>query len=241
MSKEAEFSQVMTRVAELAQQENYKEAINTLQQSATYDANYFYNLGILHGKLGNPGLATAYLEKANRLNPHDPEFIQSLLHARADLKASFSKKGLNGQVDAASNQVEKFSDKIHHDEILGVLGLLTLAASLFWIRSYWKTRNIKKALLRPAGWFGTFALVLTYALYGVYRVGSANPPSVSINLQSVRSGPGVGYPEIDSLEIGVKVRIIGSPVNVNEEEIWQKVRYKGEQTGWVPLSGLLPL
>lgn len=235
------FLEVMGRVNEFATKKDYQSAIDHLQQAATYDANYFYNLGILYGKMGNPGLATAYLEKANKLKPYDPDFTQNLILARNELKEKLIKKDSTLQLDNTSTPIELFADKINHDELLGVIGLLTLAASLFWMRAYWKTRNIKKALLKPAGWVGTFGLVLTYALYGVYRVGTMNPPSVSINPQSIRSGPGTVYPEIGSLEVGIKIRMVGAPVTVHQDEIWQKIKYKGEQMGWVPLSSLLPL
>ena len=59
--------------------------------------------------------------------------------------------------------------------------------------------------------------------------------------EPLRSGPGLNYPEIMGIEPGVKVRMIGSPATVNENELWQKVRYKPNQTAWTHLSSLLPL
>ena len=231
----------MSDVNQLVTAGKFKDAVDALKQNPTYDATYFYNLGVLYGKMDQPGLAAAYLEKANREKPHDPEILSSLKFARESLHQHLIKSGSESVIDSASNQLEQFSDRIQGDEILGVIGLITLIVSLLWIRAYLKTRNITKTFLKPSGWFGVLALVLMFAFYGIYRTGSSNPPAVLISKELLRSGPGMNYPEISSIEAGIKVRVIGSPANVNENELWQKVRYKNNQTAWLPLSSLLPL
>jgi hypothetical protein len=231
----------MNEVTQLAAGGKYKEAIDALKLNPTYDATYFYNLGVLHGRLEQPGLAVAYLEKANRESPHDPEIQSSLKQAREALAQSLVRTGTEGVLDGGSTSLESFADRIQGDEILGVIGLITLSVSLFWIRAYLKTRNLTKTLLKPSGWFGVLALVLGFAFYGVYRAGSSTPPAVLLSKQQLRSGPGMNYPEIGAIEAGVKVRIIGDPARINEQELWQKVRYRPRQTAWLPLSSLLPL
>ncbi len=230
-----------TELTQLEKAGKYKEAIDLLQQKPTYDSFYFYNLGILWAKSNQIGLATAYLEKANRLNPHDPEIIRSLKTARTQLSSKLIVPLTENGLDAASNQVERMADRIPSDEILGILGLVVLVVSLFWIRAYLKTRNITKTFLKPSGWFGALALVIAFAFYGIYKVGSLDPPAITLLKQPLRSGPGMNYPEITTLEPGIKIRVVGATITVNENEVWQKVRYKTEQFGWVPLSGLLPL
>jgi tetratricopeptide (TPR) repeat protein len=215
----------------------YREAIQALQQKPTYDANYFYNLGVLHGKSKQPGLATAYLEKANRLSPHDPEIVRNHKIARTELERTLPQ----AQIDSASNSFEQFSDRIQGDEILGVIGLVLVVVSLLWIRAYLKTRHIMKTFLKPSGWFGVLALILVLAFYGVYVAGSQNPPAVVLIKQPLRSGPGMNFPELNSLDQGVKVRMLGSALPANENELWQKIRFKADQTAWIPLSNLLPL
>jgi tetratricopeptide (TPR) repeat protein len=219
----------------------YREALELLKQKPAYDSTYFFNMGILYGKSNQPGLATAYLEKANRLNPHDPEIMANLKFARSQLQQQLAAQRSEVTLDSASNDFERFADRIQSDEILGVIGLITVVVSLLWIRAYLKTRNIVKTFLKPSGWFGVFALVLAFAFYGVYKVGIINPPAVVLVTQPLRSGPGVTYPEITNIGAGVKIRMVGSAVTVNENELWQKVRYKSEQTAWLPLSSLLPL
>lgn len=231
----------MSDLGQLEASGRFKEAVDLLKQSPTYDGVYFYNLGVLHGKLGQAGPAVAYLEKANSLRPHDPEVQRNLTLARDALRNALA--GMNSEtgLDSASTSLERFSDRIHGDEILGVTGLVTLIVSLLWIRAYLKTRNLTKTFLKPSGWFGFLALVLVFAFYGLYRTGNSSPAAILIGKELLRSGPGLSFPEITPIESGVKVRLVGSPASANENELWQKVRYKNDQTAWVPLSSLLPL
>jgi tetratricopeptide (TPR) repeat protein len=231
----------MAEVQDLDAAGKYKDAIDALKQNPTYDATYFYNLGVLYGKMKQPGLATAYLEKANHDKPHDPEILASLRTAKSELQAQLLSMHAEVTIDGASNQLERFSDRIQNDEILGVVGLVTVLVSLLWIRAYLKTRHITKTFLKPSGWFGVLALVLVFAVYGMFRAGSANEPALVTLSEPLRSGPGMNYPEITEAVPGIKVRMIGSPMTVNENELWQKVRYKTNQTAWIHLSSLLPL
>ena len=218
-----------------------KETLESLKQHPTYDANYFYNLGVTYGKMSQPGLATAYLEKANHLKPHDPEILSNLKLAEKLLQDQLLTSKSELSSDGASNQFERFADRIQQNEIFGVIGLVTVIVSLLWIRAYLKTRNVIKTFLKPSGWFGVLALILVFAFYGVYKMGISTPPAVVVLKQSLRSGPGLNYPEINSIDPGIKVRMVGSVVTVNENELWQKIRYKTDQTAWIPLSSLLPL
>ena len=231
----------MSDVRELEAAGKFKDAVDALKQNPTYDATYFYNLGILYGKMKQPGLATAYLTKANREKPHDPEIQANLKLAQSSLQSVLASTHSEIGIDSASNQLEQFSDRIQNDEILGVIGLITVLVSLLWIRAYLKTRNITKTFLKPSGWFGVLALVLVFAFYGIYKAGNSNPPAVVVVREPLRSGPGLNFPEISTIESGIKVRMLGSAATVNENELWQKVRYKTNQTAWIPLSSLLPL
>lgn len=227
----------MADVSQWVSEGKFREAIQALQQNPTYDANYFFNLGLLYGKSKQPGLAVAYLEKANRLNPHDPEIVRNLQVA----KSEFARFAPASQTDPASNSFEQFADRIQETEILGVIGLILVVVSLLWIRAYLKTRNLKRAFLKPSGWFGALALILVLAFYGVFKAGSANPPAIVLIKQPLRSGPGMNFPELQALEPGTKIRCLGSAVQSNENELWQKVRVKPDQSAWIPLTNLLLL
>lgn len=232
----------MSAFSELEAAGKFKEAISLLQQNPTYDANYFYNLGILYGKDQQHGLAVAYLEKSIHLKPHDPEILKNLKIAQPLLKKDLiSTQAQITELDPASNSLEKFADRIQADEIMGVIGLVVLIVSLLWIRAYLKTRNITKTFLKPSGWFGVLAVVLSFAFYGVHRMGSSNPPAILLLKQPLRSGPGMNYPETVTLDAGIKIRMVGSSVTLNETESWQKIRYDRDRMAWIPLSSLLPL
>jgi hypothetical protein len=231
----------MNPVDQLAAAGKFSEAIQALQQSPTYDATYFFNLGILYGRSNQPGLAYAHFEKANRLNPHDPEVIRNLKLAKQQFEQKLSQSEGLASVDTVSNSFEQFADRIQADEILGVMGLVLVVVSLLWIRAYLKTRHLTKTFLKPSGWFGVLALIIVSALYGVHKAGSLNPPAMVMIRLPLRSGPGLNYPELNALQPGIKVRLVGSAVTVNENELWQKVRYKADLTAWLPLSALLPL
>jgi hypothetical protein len=102
-------------MADLKQLESagrFKDAIEVLKSAPTYDATYFYNLGILHGKSGTPGLAVAYLEKANHLKPHDPEIQRNLNIARKGLQEHLNHAGAGIGIDTASTSIEMFTDRI---------------------------------------------------------------------------------------------------------------------------------
>ena len=231
----------MGDLKELEAAGKYKDAVDALKQNPTYDGTYFYNLGVLYGKMKQPGLATAYLTKATREKPHDPEIQANLKLAQSALRQSLADTRTEMSIDGASNSLEQFADRIQNDEILGVIGLVTVLVSLLWIRAYLKTRNLTKTFLKPSGWFGVLALVLVFAFYGIFKAGNSNPPAVVLVREQLRAGPGLNYPEILPIEVGIKVRMLGSPASVNETELWQKVRYKPNQSAWIPFSSLLPL
>ncbi|MBU6152684.1 MAG: hypothetical protein KGP28_00150 [Bdellovibrionales bacterium] len=231
----------MADLTQLERAGKFKEAIEALKSSPTYDASYFYNLGVLHGKIGSPGQAVAYLEKANHLKPHDPEIQRNLILAKNALQSSLDSNNSEIGIDSTSSPLELFSDRIQADEIFGVIGMISLIVSILWIRAYLKTRNLLKTLLKPSGWFGLLGLIVVFAFYGFYRSANSTPPAVLITRELLRSGPGLTFPEIAPIETGVKVRLVGPPSSVNENETWQKVRYKGNETAWLPASSLLPL
>src|ERR1035437_9213057 len=109
----------MSAISDFEAAGKFKEAIALLQQNPTYDANYFFNLGVLYGKDQQPGLAVAYLEKSSHLRPHDPEILKNLKIAQPQFKQQlFATKAQVTELDGASNSLEKFADRIQQDEIM---------------------------------------------------------------------------------------------------------------------------
>lgn len=203
------------------------------------DSSYFYNLGSTYLKIGNLGLALAYLEKANRLRPHHPDIQNNLGLARQ----AFSEKVGSDKLDPASSWIEQLADQVSFDEVRGTLGFSLLALVLIWIRNYSKTRRIKGALSHPAAYLGMAALGITLGLYGIRLWANYHPSGILLGHQTVRSGPGDHFEQLAELEVGSKVRILGPVSSQTDEphEDWNQIRFSKEQIGWVRSKDLLVL
>jgi hypothetical protein len=233
---------------------NYDEALRQLMANPSDDAPYYYNLGTTYLKLGKPGLALAYLEKANHLQPHDIGIQQNLQLARTSLGQAIGTE----KMDPASTWSENLADNLRIDEIRGAFGLVGFVVTLFWIRSYLKTRNLRNTLLKPAGLLGMIGLGIILCLYTVEQVGGLSPAAICLNKESIRSGPGEKYVNVSMCDAGVKIRVLGptqevaapapsplpsaTPASAETHPIlWRQVRYSQEGIGWIPASSLLLL
>jgi tetratricopeptide (TPR) repeat protein len=217
-------------------QKDYSAALQELLKDPGGDFTYFYNLGTLYTLVGKPGLAVAYLEKANRLHPHDPDIQYNLSLSRAHLSESIGPTHL----DPASTWTEQLADRISLDEVRATLGLIGFIVVAFWIRAYLQTRNLRKVLAQPSGFLGLLGFAITLSLYGIQRWASSYPPAICIESQVIRSGPGNHYLDLSHAEVGTKVRILGSSLQGNNE-IWEQVRYSDDGIGWIKSSSLLLL
>ena len=235
------------------------EALRQLESRPRDDAPYYYNLGTVSLKMGKLGKATAYLEKANRIQPHDIAIQQNLQLSKSALSQAIGPE----KMDPASSWAENLADGLRIDEIRGAFGLVSFVIALFWIRSYLKTRRLRQTLLQPAGWLGVGALAIIAALYGIERLSSMNPVAVCLERTAVRSGPGDTYVELAQAEAGTKLRSLGptseqlslqaspspsispaaeaSPAPAATPEEWRQIRYSSEGIGWVRSSSVLLL
>ncbi len=220
----------------LDQQGKAQDALRLFLSHPSDDAPYFYNVGSLYYKLGQPGPAVAYLEKAKRLKPHDPDIQNNLRVAQAALGELIGTHRLN----PASNWVEDLADPISLDEVRGILGLVALILVLIWIRAYAKTNDLNKTFFQPAGFFGLLGLGITVGLYSAQRLARDHPPVVCIQPETIRSGPGDQFLELAQESPGVKLRLLGSSSNEQNEQ-WYQVRYARGKIGWARASGLLLL
>jgi len=227
---------------ELYQQGQYAEALKSLKAQAGPGASYHYNLGIIYYRVNQLGNAVAHLEKANRLRPHDPDIQHNLLVARSAL----GKLVGESRLDAASTPLESFADNIPIDEMRGVLGLVVFVLTLFWIRSFAKTRSVRRTLLKPSGLIGIIALGIAMTLFAAQQLATVHPPAACIASQTIRSGPGENYLELARVEPGMKLRILGPASNTpgtdgTPGEEWKQIRYSAEGIGWIRTSSLLLL
>jgi hypothetical protein len=221
----------------------YDAALADLQAHATQDANFYYNVGTIYHRMGRIGVSVAYLEKANRLQPHDPAIQKNLQLAREELSHLIGQDRL----DPASTWAEGIADHVSLDEIRGTLGLLGSITMILWLQAYLRTRRLRKTILQPAAVCTFIGFLITIGLYSVERMAEAHPPAVCIERQVVRSGPGDRFLELSQLEAGTKLRVLGpaataegAPVGANPEW-WRQIRYSQEGIGWVRVSSLLLL
>jgi tetratricopeptide (TPR) repeat protein len=216
----------------------YDEAAKLLLSHPETTPAYYYNLGTIEYRRDQLGPAVAYLEKANRLQPHDAAIQSNLRAARLKLGHLIGEDHL----DPASTSFEAFADTVPIAEIRGGIGLLCLVLTLFWIRSYLKTRSLTQTLFKPVGFLGILALGVVLALYGAERVAASHPPAVVIDRQTVRSGPGDRFLELSQVESGSKLRLMGpSEKAEGTGEPWLQVRFSADGIGWVRASSLLLL
>jgi tetratricopeptide (TPR) repeat protein len=225
---------------QLYQSGKYEEAFQSLSaQPSGNDPVYFYNLGTIAYRLGRPGAALGYFEKANRLKRHDPDIYHNLELTRSELEKTLGP----GKLDPASNWTETLADQVSLEEIRGVFGAILLILAIFWIRTYWKNRDLKQTLLRPAALIGAVALSLVGGLYWTETLASSRSPAVALNRQPIRSGPGDRFIELAQVDAGTKVRVLGTASSeqsaAGASEEWFQVRYSQDGIGWVRAKDFL--
>ncbi|MGZ3698773.1 MAG: hypothetical protein ACXWPM_00465 [Bdellovibrionota bacterium] len=218
----------------------YDKALDAFRAHPRNNAAYYYNLAATLFHLGRIGQATAYFEKANHLEPHDPDIQHNLETARSALGRTLGADRL----DPASSSMEILADRVPLDELRGILGLVGLILGFVWLRGYLRTRRFFKTLLQPSALIAGAAFLATGILFAAQRVAQAHPPAVCLDRQSVRSGPGEKYMELSQLEAGTKVRALGpvdTVANGTSTEEWRQVRFSADGIGWVRTSSLLLL
>jgi tetratricopeptide (TPR) repeat protein len=216
----------------------YEEALHEFHSHPADSAQYFYNIGTTHLKLGQPGQAVAYLGKSNHLRAHDPDTQRNLQIAQSALGRLIGADHL----DPASSGLETLADRVSMGEIRGALGLLGLIVASLWLRAYLMTRSLKRTLLQPSGFIGLIGFAITLSLYGAERLAEAHPPAYTIEHLVIRSGPGAQFAELGQLEAGIKLRLLGPEETIkvgDQQQSWKQVRYSQDGIGWIPTSSLL--
>jgi Flp pilus assembly protein TadD len=225
--------------------QKFQEALHELQKHPKNDANYFYDVGTIYYRIGKLGEAVAYLEKANRLRPHDPDIQHNITIVRSALGRSIGPE----KVDPASSWTEQLADRISLDEVRATLGLVGILLVLVWIRVYLKSHCVRRLFLEPSSLIALLAFTITAGIYGIQRGSEANPPAIVLQKQVIRSGPGDHYLELSQVEEGSKVRLLGPsakntfrPHKSDEpEETWRQIRFSSDGIGWIRSSSLLTL
>jgi tetratricopeptide (TPR) repeat protein len=228
----------------------YREALEALQSKPSEKANYFYNLGTIYYKLVDMGPAVAHLEKANRLQPHDPSIQANLALSRLALIQTIG----SDKLDPASSSFEQWGEEAPTEETQSILYFLVVISLLAWLSAYLKFRSLPKMLTSLLGNIGLVGFLLAATLYFANHWANRNPVAVLLQRQTIRSGPGDHYSSLSQLDAGVKVRILPNSTEnstdmtltsssnpAHQTESWQQVRYSSEGIGWVKISNLLVL
>lgn len=248
-----------SEVNQLVKAGKFDEAYQLLRSRPEASGTYYYDLGTLASRLGQTGPAVAYLEKANRILPHDPDIQHNLNIARDTLGGVIG----TDRLDPASTWMEQVADHIAMKELRGALGLISLLLALYWIMSLLRNQSLKRILLSSSSKLGCLALILVLALYGMEREAEDHPAAVVLSRQTVRSGPGESFSELGQVDSGAKVRLLGprAPASSPDQEderilnatlgesrppaqsstTWLQVRYTSDNVGWIPASELVIL
>jgi tetratricopeptide (TPR) repeat protein len=213
----------------------YDDALKELQATPSEEGAYFHNVGTVLARLGQSGKALAYLEKANRLEPHDASIQKNLRLTRAAVAQTLGEDKL----DPASTWMEILASRVPLEELRGTLGLMTLILILLWLRTYLRTRSLAGTFARPAGVLGALGLAITASLYVAARASENHPAAILVETQPVRSGPGKSYLELGKVSPGAQVRLL--EMSVTSPEAWHQVRFDADAIGWLPESAFLIL
>ncbi len=224
--------------------EKFKDAAESLENHpSSIRSNDHYNLGTIYYRLNRLGLALGHLEKAQKLNPSDPDIQCNLTRVKIALSRSLHAE----EVDPSSTVLEKWGDALSPTLTPIILGFLSLTTSLCWSWAYRMKRHIRKSLQSPIGIAGTLVFIFTLGLLGIQNESKRVPVGVIIEKQIVRSGPGEHYMKLAEVPEGLKVRVLGAtptsylnPKNhlTSSNELWQQIRYSPQGIGWVKVSTL---
>ena len=221
----------------LSEKGKYEEVLTELKAQPEETARYYYNLGTTYYRLKKMGQAVAYLEKANRMLPHDLDTQNNLSFAKEGLAQLLGPENL----DPSSTWAEQVADRVSLDEARALLGFLGLCVVLLWMRAYLSERNLSKAFSNPAGWIGIFGFLITVGVYWVQRRADSVPPVVCLEASIIRSGPGDSFLQLGKASIGSKYRSLGLSPGVQPSEEWRQIRYSHDGIGWMRSTSLLPL
>jgi len=214
-----------TKIESLAQSGHEKDALQLILQSEARDFYYYYNLGVVHGKLGNTGASYAFFTKACSLEPSNVACQQSLDSTLSRLVGKVGDSGL----DPSASPLEKWVDTLLSPLASKVLIIITLLLASFFY--YSRKRSTKK---RAASFSAVLFLSLIHLFLFSWR--HTHSTAIVIEDQMLYTGPAESFIPLESIPAGVKLRLSGERIKG-----WVQVRYSQEGIGWIPESRLLLL
>lgn len=239
-------------IKKLSDQGDLVQAAALLQTHPELEsADYCYNFGTLQYRLKHFGEALAYLEKANRLRPHDRDIQTNLKLAQTEVARLIGQDSL----DPSSRWSDQVASWLTPEEVQALTSLLGMLTLLLWIRNYLRTRNLAKSVVNFPSWAALSTLGASAALWTLQLWVESTPPVIALSRQVIRSGPGEQYMELGHVEAGSKLRLLGSSPSPDilaknsvetsapqqQTDVWKQIRYSGNGVGWIRSSGLLIL
>ncbi len=222
---------------EAANEGQTEEAIRQLRATlgTQDDARVLYNLGTLHLKSGKLALARAELERANRIDPFQPEIQRNLAIARAELAKTID------NLNPTEHLAEKVADKVPIDELRAILGLIGILWTLVWMRAYLRGKRLKAVFTHPSSLVTGAIFALVFIVFLFERGTADERPAILIEARTLRSGPGDAYGDLGNVSPGVKLRLLDEAKVASDGTRWRLVRYQTDSLGWVQESSLFEI
>lgn len=191
----------------------------------TLPPSFFYNLGTVSYRAGQPGTAYAYLLRALAARPWDGDTLHNLKIVEAKLPAMTL-------ATQPSSWISSWPLTAHFlPWTCWLIPLLVAAAGWQWALTRDDSRT-KKYL-----WGAVTLVLLVVGITGIQQTRA--PVAAFVRNAQVKSGPGTSFPDIVALNAGAVV---------NTEDFrdgWKKIRFLGadlqEAVGWVEASALIDL
>lgn len=216
------------QIRALESQGQSDKVFELLQTKPAQDARDWYNLGTAALKIGKPGLARAYLEKALVANQRSQELPTPWI----EKNLSIARVRLQDQVGtAALREVRLWNEVIVEQPWF--LPLEATAALACLVAGAWVVRRRN---LLPWGLVPLIFLLLSILDFSA----RSSVQAFALEDSVVRSGPGTRYLEIGRAEAGTPVRFTGE-TRTEGTSPWIQVRFENLALGWLPEASVLRL
>jgi|GEM_PF-804439 len=227
------------------QQGRFNEALQLLKKIAPQQideanrATYYFNLGTLSYRVGDLGKAVAFLEKANRLASNNSQVQHNLSLARS----AWGKSIGADRLDPGASLADWWIDRTRSPKAQALFALFTFAILLMAMRRYsnLRSRSIRDiytdsniVLFCSLGIILFFMLLATTQFAGLL---GTRPAAISLNRQTVKTGPGERFLELTQVETGTQVRLTGisviEKIENGQSTLWYQVRLSQDGIGWI--------
>ncbi len=205
-----------------------------LEKSGLVSGNLYYNLGNSYFKIGQPGRAIYYYEKARRLIPGDSDLLANLAYVTGTIG-----------VEPSSWTTDLWDWLTHRlpaeQSAMGAsIGLFLLMALIVWavlapgsVRSG-DGRGFRLHWLIPAGLAAVIMLVYTL-FFGLTLFDQFQPQAVAVQAVTVRFEPSSEATGYFQLPEGSRVWVL------NSNSGWRLIRRSDNKRGWVEAAALAQL